>query len=432
MELKPIFSAAAGGPSEFYRIPAMITTKNGVVVACADARYCAGNDNPNRIDKVVRRSMDSGETWGEYITVMEEQGNELMKASAAIDPVLTYSPETGRIFMHCVHSPAGVGIPHCKIGIGEDAEGNRIINGNGKKYVLKEKMLYLDGMPTCYRVSDNGDVSDGEKKVGNIYIGDDFMEEETFWLVMSYSDDDGLTWSKPRSLNLFVKEEYMSSLGPGPGSGITLKRGKHKGRIVVPVHFGLTEKLPLKISCCVVYSDDNGATWKRGDTPNNNRISKGKKVTFQNIDDDEVLTESQIIEQEDGTLKVFMRNADPGHFIAVAYSKDGGESWENFSFDENLPDPQCQTSVIRLENLEKPYVVLMNPADKKDRKNGTVRLSEDDGETFPYSRVISKDFCMYSSLTQLPDGNIGAFFEADPECREMVFAKFSLDWIRGK
>ena len=64
MEFKNIFSRETGGPSEFYRIPAMITTQNGVTVVCADVRFDGPHDNPNRIDKYVRRSLDSGETWG--------------------------------------------------------------------------------------------------------------------------------------------------------------------------------------------------------------------------------------------------------------------------------------------------------------------------------------------------------------------------------
>ena len=65
---------------------------------------------------------------------------------------------------------------------------------------------------------------------------------------------------------------------------------------------------------------------------------------------------------------------------------------------------------------------------------GTVRLSEDDGETFSYSRVVMAGLFGYCSLTQLPDGKIGAFMEIDPDQKalRMVFTRFSLDWIRGK
>lgn len=431
MDFKTVFGPDTNGPSEFYRIPSMISTKNNIVVACADARFCSGADNPNRIDKVVRRSEDSGETWSDYIVAVEEKGTKQKKSSAAIDPILTYVAETGRIFLHYCHTPAGIGIRNCKCCVGEDSEGNRIVNGKIRKYVLKNgELFFKNGKKSPYRVSESGDVYKNETVVGNIYTGKRFKEESTSTLMMCYSDDDGLTWSKPQSLNSQVKKDYMSFIGPGPGNGIVLKNGEYKGRIVVPIYYG-TQKFPLKLSCCVIYSDDNGITWNLGETPNNSRIINGKKASSLEIKEKDMLTESQVIEQSDGTLKYFMRNHHPDRSIAVAYSKNGGESWEDFSLDKNLPQPICQTSVIKIENAEKPYVVLLNAANRKQRKCGTVRLSEDDGETFPYSRVLKEDDFVYSSLALLPDGKIGALFEPDQECKNILFTKFSLEWIKG-
>lgn len=432
MEFKTIFGPGTGGPSDYYRIPSMITTKSGVVVACADARFFTGADNPNRIDKVVRRSHDSGETWEDYMTVVEEFGTEKMLSSAAIDPILTYNEETNRIFMHYCHTPAGVGILNCNSTVGEDAEGNKIIKKGIKKYILKDGKLYTkSGKPTEYTVAENGEVSDGKTSYGSIFTGGKFTEAHSAFLMMCYSDDDGLTWSKPVSLNSQVKKGFMSFIGPGPGAGITVKHGKYKGRIIVPIYYGV-RKFPLGLSCCVIYSDDNGASWTLGETPNNTRKIYGFKANHHLIIEHNMLTESQVIEQSDGTLKYFMRNHDPKRCVATAYSKNGGASWESFSHDENLPQPICQNSVIKIENADKPYVVFLNAADKKERKCGTVRLSEDDGETFPYSRVLKEDSFVYSSMTLLPDGNIGVLFEPDLECQNIWFTKFSLDWIKGK
>lgn len=433
MNFTTVFGPDTGGPSDFYRIPSMITTKNGIVVACADARFYTGADNPNRIDKVIRRSLDSGETWEDYIIAVREHGTAKNRSSAAIDPILTYVSETGRIYLHYCHTPAGIGIRNCKCGIGENEQGDKIIEGKfGRRYVLKNGMLCKkNGKATRYKVSNDGDVSENGKFVGNIYTGGDFRAYGTSTLMMCYSDDDGLTWSEPKSLNIQVKRSFMSFIGPGPGNGIVIKNGKYKGRIVVPIYYG-TKKWPLCLSCCVIYSDDNGESWHLGETPNNTRKIKGFKANHFLISHNEMLTESQVIEQSDGTLKYFMRNHNPLRNIAVAYSKNGGESWENFSHDENLPQPVCQSSVIKIENADKPYVVLLNPASRKGRICGTVRLSEDDGETFKYSRVLKEDDFVYSSLTLLPDGNIGALFEPDQKCRNILFTKFSLDWIKGK
>lgn len=144
-----------------------------------------------------------------------------------------------------------------------------------------------------------------------------------------------------------------------------------------------------------------------------------------------MLTESQLIEQEDGTLKYFIRNHDKRRSAAVAYSRNGGESWEDFKWDDSLPQPICQMSVIKLKGTEKPTVVFLNPADRQNRANGTVRLSEDDGETFKWQRLLKEGGFVYSAMTQLPNGRIGVLFEPDTECREIRFTSFTADWIKG-
>ncbi len=432
MEFTTLFGPGTGGPSDYYRIPSIVTTKNGVAVACADARFYTGSDNPNRIDKVVRISYDSGETWSDYITAVQEHGTSKELSSAAIDPILTYDHNSGRIFMHYCHTPAGVGILNCNSTVGEDKQGNKIVGTKFRKYIIKDGVLYTkSGKKTDYTVSEDGEVSKDGTSYGNIYTAGKFKEAHTSYLMMCYSDDEGKTWSKPVSLNSQVKKKYMSFIGPGPGCGIVLRHGKYAGRIVVPIYYGV-RKFPLGLSCCVIYSDDGGTTWHLGETPNNTRKIRGFKANSRLIIEQDMLTESQVIEQSDGTLKYFMRNHDPKRLVAVAYSKNGGETWENFRLDENLPQPICQTSVIKIEDADKPYVVLLNAADKKIRRNGVIRLSEDDGETFPYSRVLKEDSFVYSSMTLLPDGNIGILFEPDLECQNIWFTKVSLKWIKGE
>lgn len=67
---------------------------------------------------------------------------------------------------------------------------------------------------------------------------------------------------------------------------------------------------------------------------------------------EDMLTESQLIEQEGGRLKYFMRNHDKRHSTAVAYSDNGGESWHDYRLDDDLPQPICQMSVIKLRSTE--------------------------------------------------------------------------------
>lgn len=429
-ESKTLFGPGLGGPCEYYRIPSIVTTKNGVVVACADARYCSGSDNPNRIDKVVRRSLDSGETWSDFILAVKEEGTTQKGSSAAIDPVMVYVEEINRIYMLYCHTPAGVGILNCRVGTGETKAGEKIISKGLKKYILKNgKLILKSGKKSAFRVRKNGDVYKGSTLSGNIYKRERFKEFASSFLMICHSDDDGLTWSKPKSLNSQVKTDYMSFIGPGPGCGIVLKHGEHKGRIAVPIYYG-TRKTPLRLSCCVIYSDDLGKTWKLGETPNNTRTIGSKKADSKRITQSQMLTESQLIEQEDGTLKYFMRNHDKRKSVATAYSKNGGESWEDFSWNDDLPQCICQMSVIKLEGTKKASVLFLNPASREKRENGVLRLSEDDGETFTSSITLKKGPFVYSAMTQMPNGKIGILYEPDLECREIDFVSIDLNEIK--
>src|SRR5699024_2133322 len=88
------------------------------------------------------------------------------------------------------------------------------------------------------------------------------------YLELYHSDDEGETWSDPIDINAETKEEYMSFLGTGPGNGIQITTGEHEGRIVFPVYFFNDSG---RQASAVVYSDDLGKTWKRGESPNEGR-----------------------------------------------------------------------------------------------------------------------------------------------------------------
>lgn len=427
----PVFDKESG-PANNYRIPSIVTTKSGVVVACGDARYFTSRDNPNRIDKVVRRSFDSGKTWEDIILAVEEVGTSQKNSSAAVDPALLCDDETGRIFMIYCHTPAGIGILNSKCTVGESKDGCLYLTKHRKKYLLKDgKIFTFRNRPTKYTVSERGDITKDGKNCGNIYTDGEFKEMNTSYLMICHSDDDGKTWSKPVSLNNQVKESFMSFIGSGPGVGIQVKNGKYKGRLIFPIYFG-TRYFPIQLSCAVMYSDDHGKTWKRGISPNDTRLIRRKVRGIKKVRNNEMLTESQLIELDDGRLKYYIRNHDPRRRVAVAYSSDGGHTWEDFAFDEQLRQPICQMSVIKIRGREKPYVIFVNPDSEKERKDGTVRLSEDDGATFPYSRVIKEGEFVYSSITELPDGDIGVLYEGKLDTESLDFIKFPIEWIKGE
>lgn len=413
--MKPItlFGPGLDGPAGHYRIPSLVTTRSGTVVACADARYFGGYDNPNRIDKVVRRSTDGGRTWGPCQTVVSESGRSRMTSSAAIDPSMVYVPSLNRIYLLYCHTPAGVGLHQSRPTTGEDCQGRRFITRGNKLYLLENgRLRTLSGESTPYTAASNGDVHLGAARLGNFFTCDQFAEAPTSFLMLCWSEDEGRTWSVPRSLNSQVKEEWMGFIGPGPGVGLVKLRPPHAGRILFPIYYGTEGSL----SCCVIYSDDGGLTWNRGQSPCPQQM----------------LTESQLIEREDGALRLFMRNHDDRHRVATAVSYDGGDTWSEFRLEDALPQPICQLSVLKLARSAKPLTVFLNPADPQERRRGTLRLSEDDGETFSHSRILREGEFAYSCMTELPDGRIGILYEPSNDATHIDFTVVDPKWIQGE
>lgn len=435
MELvhKELFYPGLNGCAN-YRIPSIITTNKGTLIAAVDARVDRAGDNPNNIDKYIRRSEDNGDTW-EPIQVLVDYPGRGDEGSAACDPAMLQDSDTGTIWMIFNHTPAGIGLWNSKPGVGFDRDGyKKLYDRDGNEFTLREKgIVYNDKMEkTGLSVADDGSVYRGNEIIGNIYLKDGpLLEARTSFLQAIKSDDDGLTWSSPIDLNYQVKEEWMGFIGAGPGVGIQLTKGKYAGRLVFPIYFNNGEG--GRMSCCTIYSDDHGNTWHRGKSPNDGRVFKGKKIDAKTVSHVEAeLTECQVIELDNGDLKIFMRNHSKNPYTAIATSKDGGETWGEISFHHDLLDPICQSTVIKHEFDDgKSYVIWANPAHPERRVNGTIRLSCDEGCTWPYSRVIREAGYGYSCLTVLADGNIGLLYEPDDEPGVILFTKMSLDWIKG-
>ena len=113
----------------------------------------------------------------------------------------------------------------------------------------------------------------------------------------------------------------------------------------------------------------------------------------------------------------------------IGISDDGGETWKNFFYDRNLPDPVCQGSIINFAKYNgKSVLAFSNPADTINRDNLTLRFSYDDGESWTQKKVIdkspdiskSKNYTAYSDLVVLSSGRIGILYERD-NYSEIVF-----------
>lgn len=203
------------------------------------------------------------------------------------------------------------------------------------------------------------------------------------------SKDGGKTWSKPASMASLLLNNACMTHGFGPGSGIELAGGPHKGRLVVPIR-------QKPGGCHVVYSDDHGQSWRLGRKPANGLGG-----------------ECQIAEYAPGVLLLNVRN---GNKRMQARSDDGGETWGAPTAAKELVAPQsgCQGSVLRYEGVP-GAVIYSGPEDAAERKNLTLRLSRDGGESWTGRIRLGTKAAGYSCLVPLPGGDIGVVYEAGPE-----------------
>ena len=211
-----------------------------------------------------------------------------------------------------------------------------------------------------------------------------------------------------------------SVVASGPGIGIQLARGEHAGRLIIPFNEG-----PYGLwSVFAVYSDDRGRTWQIGEpAPGGFQMDDkgGGRSTVNEV---------QMVERSDGSVLLNSRQFAGRALRKRAVSRDGGATWTTIADDDALRDPSCQASIFRYTEPTAgghSRILFSNP-DSTKRENGTVRLSYDDGRTWPVKKVLHAGSFGYSVLTALPDGTIGCLFESD-NASKIVFARFTLDWL---
>ena len=348
-----IFVGGQGG-YHTYRIPSLIVTKKGTVLAFCEGRKKSGSDTGD-IDLLLKRSWDGGKTWGNQQVVWDDGTNTCGNPCPVVDD------ETGIIWLLATHNPGGA----------------------TEKEITSKK-------------------SNGAR---------------TVWLLKS--KDDGKNWSAPVNITESVKDTNWNWYATGPGIGIEIQQGRHRGRLVVPCDHSSGGDTGAEQGSHAIYSDDHGRTWNPGEAVRPK------------------MNECQVVELADGkgTLLLSMRNYLKEGRRAHSISQDGGVTWTAPEPDPALADPVCQASILRY-NWPGPGVcgrILFSNPTSIHREKMTVRISYDDGKSWPVSKLLYSGPSAYSCLTELPDRTISCLYERGNTnaYEKITFAQFPIAWLEG-
>ncbi|MDZ7639631.1 MAG: sialidase family protein [Bryobacterales bacterium] len=375
-EKTDLFTARTQG-YELYRIPGIAVTPKGTVLAYAEARKTLRGDW-GTIDIVLRRSEDGGKTW---------------------------SPQTV------------------------------IANVPGEK--TKNPVALAQNLAEPSAVTYNNPTAIIDRKTGAVHFLFCLEYMRAFYM---RSDDDGKSFSDPMEITPAF-DEFRADYGwkviaTGPGHGIQLR----SGRLIVPVWMstgtGGHAHRPSVVS--TIYSDDHGATWHRGE------------IAVPNTEDSVNPSETVAEQLSDGRVMLNVRTETKAHRRLIVTSTDGATGWSAPRFQEELKEPVCFGSIVRLSGAgdgRKSRLLFVNPDNLKkgesdgepgknrDRKNLTVQLSYDDGQTWTVKRVIEPGWSGYADINVGSDGSIYLLYERGGigdnhfQTAALTLAKFDLEWL---
>lgn len=360
---EPVFSDVFISGNEgypTYRIPSIVVTKSGTVLAFAEGRLSRADQAQN--DIVVKRSSDGGANWGGLQVVQEDGAHSLNNPTAVVEQ------QSGRVFLMYQRIPAH----------------------------LKER----------------------SPETGTGYEGTNIYRN-----LLTWSDDDGLSWSRPLDVTRSTKRPTRATtIASGPGIGIQLTRGPHRGRLILPFNEGPYHQW----NNYSVFSDDRGASWSWGDNV------PGAFVEVPGTGIRSQINEAQMVELSDGSVRLNSRPFAGASVRKTSLSRDGGMTWSPVEDVPKLSDPSCNASVLRysFDDARGRGRILFSGPEGSRRERGTVHLSYDDGATWPVKRLLWPGGFAYSVLTRLPDGMVGCLFETDNYGR-IVLARFSPAWLEA-
>jgi sialidase-1 len=359
-----------------YRIPGLVTTSNGTLVAVYDNRYNNSKDLQEDIDIGMSRSTDGGQTWEPMKVIMDmgEWGGCPERLNGIGDPCILFDHKTNTLWVAALWMSGG----------------------------SEKDMLWWASKP-------------GMKP------------EETGQFMLVKSTDNGLNWSEPINITNQIKNPGWQLLLQGPGRGITMK----DGTLVFPAQFkaDIGEKAldggQFTCHSTIVYSKDQGKTWQ---------IGTGAKPNTTEAQVVELTDGSLMLNMRDD-----LNRKDKGETNgrAVATTKDFGKTWTlHPTSNSALPEPNCMASIIsadlEINGKMQQALFFSNPNNMETRTNMTIKASLDGGLSWPEKFQVElneKQGYGYSCMTMVDKNTIGILYEGE---KELYFQKIPVNEILFK
>ncbi|WP_373511077.1 exo-alpha-sialidase [Persicitalea sp.] len=360
-----------------HRIPGLTTSENGTLLAVYDARRDGGRDLQGDIDIGLNRSTDRGNTWQPMQVVLDKGtwGGLPEKFNGVSDASILADTATGTIYV------AGLWM-------------HGVLNKDG---------LWIEGLTAESDAWQHQWHNRGSQPGLGI--------KETSQFLITKSTDNGLTWSEPINLTQMAKRKEWWLWAPAPGRGIVMD----DGTLVFPTQGrGATGETFSNIT----YSQDQGKSWTTSEPAYSNT------------------TECAVVQLSDGRLMLNMRdnrnrdNKAATNGRAVFTTRNMGASWEQHPTHHGaLPEPTCMASLHKhpYDNGTKSVLLFSNPNSKYQREHITVKVSFDDGMSWPEENWMLLDEGRgrgYSCLTSIDENTIGIVYESSQA--DLVFQQIVL------
>lgn len=374
---RPAFLLRAAGQdnTDTYRIPGLVTTNKGTLVAVYDNRYNNSKDLQEDIDIGMSRSTDGGQSWQQMKVIMDmgEYGGRSQRLNGIGDPCVLYDHKTNTIWVAALW-----------------------MSGSAP-----DQMLWWASKPGM-------------------------QPEETGQFILVKSTDDGLTWSQPINITSQIKDPAWQLLLQGPGRGITMI----DGTLVFPAQFKTdlgTKALDGGQYTClstIVYSNDEGKSWQ---------IGSGAKSNTTEAQVVELTDGSLMLNMRDDRNR---KDKGATNGRAVSVTTDLGKTWNiHPSSNSALPEPNCMASIIsanvKINGRMQQVLFFSNPNNKNARTNMTIKASLDGGLTWPdayQTELNSADGYGYSCMTMVDENTIGILYEGT---KDLYFQKIKVSDLFG-